>query len=755
MLTRPFLSRTLATGGAVLVLLACNTTAGEPAGSATASPAAAPRSAAPAPLESLVPDDAFAFFTFAGVGAASRAAEDLGLWQLWREPETQELFAGLIAGYLEAAKGTPAEVEQHWALMKRFLSGRVSFALGGLNLLWTEDGPVPVPGIVMSLDAGSEARALEQFFEQLVAQITADPHVVRTTKTIAGHEVTVLSGLDDVFFELHFTFLGDRLLVGLGPYLFERCLHNVSGTNGTGGTLASAPSFRRARAKAGAEPLIEAWFNVDAFTSRIRGLVPEEILAECRTLGLADLDAIYYASAVKDGDSFDTFYIDAPAPRRGLLALADGKGLSREALSVVPETAAFFTASSWDFAGTWDVVWASLENLLPAVHVEELRSELRGAEQELGFPIRDGLLAALGDELVLYAELPQHGLIPNVVASLGVRDRAAFEGILQRLLGMCGADVSELQYQGHAIRVIHVEGAPFAPALSISDSRALVSLSVPGLKAALTRDPARGIAASPAFRATFAGMDWEKASSIDWFDTPRVVAFGYNLLENMGPAALGSDAPVDLALLPDPATVLAHFRGWGSVGRADEDGLVQHSRTLSFASVLALGSRFLHEAPGVPPHALERLFGGEHRQKVSVAPARSAGPEGARNPYAADDPRIAATRARIEELTAAIDAQPDDASLYLQRGSARHLTGDFLAAADDFRRADRIGEGNATASYNAACCLSLAGLTEEALAELAVALDAGFDRESLLREDSDLDNLRADPRFGDLLGRLE
>ncbi len=57
----------------------------------------------------------------------------------------------------------------------------------------------------------------------------------------------------------------------------------------------------------------------------------------------------------------------------------------------------------------------------------------------------------------------------------------------------------------------------------------------------------------------------------------------------------------------------------------------------------------------------------------------------------------------------------------------------------------------ATLAYNLACCESLAGRADDAIAHLAAALETSEDLRRLARSDSDLDPLRGDPRFAALV----
>jgi len=80
---------------------------------------------------------------------------------------------------------------------------------------------------------------------------------------------------------------------------------------------------------------------------------------------------------------------------------------------------------------------------------------------------------------------------------------------------------------------------------------------------------------------------------------------------------------------------------------------------------------------------------------------------------------------------------------------------DYDRAARAFVAAAEAGVREGTSLYNAACARALANQKPEALDLLRRALDAGFDDPDHLREDDDLDGLRAEPRFGPLVKDAE
>jgi len=97
---------------------------------------------------------------------------------------------------------------------------------------------------------------------------------------------------------------------------------------------------------------------------------------------------------------------------------------------------------------------------------------------------------------------------------------------------------------------------------------------------------------------------------------------------------------------------------------------------------------------------------------------------------------------------------PDGRALYdVGRDLLKYA--DYDRAARAFVAAAEAGVREGTSLYNAACARALANQNPEALVLLQRALDAGFDDPDHLREDDDLDSLRAEPRFRQLVEDAE
>jgi tetratricopeptide (TPR) repeat protein len=718
-------------------------------------------------LEAVAPQDLFAFVSVAGLEESSRAAERLGLFRLWKEPEVQRLFGKFIEAYESAASGAPPEMIQQWEMAKSFLAGRLAAIAGGITVIWTRDGPVPVPGLVVALDLGDRREAFQQMLEGALASDEMKREmrgVVRSTITYRDQEILVLSQ-ERYYPQLSLcgTYLENLFLVGLNQPLLKKCIdvHRDGGAK----ALRRLPSFQRARSKAESGALVEAFLNVDAFTARLRGLVPDEWLGLLHGLGLDGLNAVYYASAAHDGDSFDTFYLDAPAPRRGLLAASTGS-VNEATLKLVPRNAAYFEAFRVDLGRIYDVVWQGLETVLPPRELGKVSRGLERLERRLGFKIREGMLAALGEEGVAYSELPENGLIPSLVIAMEVRDRAKAEQVLTALLGLGKVECRAVPFGEHTMHVINPPGkTPFSPAYAFVGDRLVFSLFAAGLKGAIQRhgESVDSVLDSPDFAAALKGLPWKRGSVVAYLDVKRFAAYWYNLAESILPGLLADESiPLDPALMPPADVFLKHVNGWGEVIYGDQDGIVLKARTTSLATVLGLLGRFIDRAPGFPPYALERMGRMVERRMRGVEVRGVPGMPGttrirptgeAVNPLPPGDPQEAVQKARLEALEKAIARTPDNGSLQYQRAQVLHLLRRFEESATGFERAFGLGVNESVSAYNAACCWSLAGKPDPAIKWLETAFRNGFENWTLVESDSDLNSLRKDPRFEPLVAR--
>ena len=100
------------------------------------------------------------------------------------------------------------------------------------------------------------------------------------------------------------------------------------------------------------------------------------------------------------------------------------------------------------------------------------------------------------------------------------------------------------------------------------------------------------------------------------------------------------------------------------------------------------------------------------------------------------------------------DKEARDGQYWFNRGYALHQGDNYIEAINAFSHSISLGYRQATAMYNVACGYALLNDKENALFWLDRSIAVGFDRADLLRVDSDLDPLRSDPRFKEIVQKV-
>lgn len=98
--------------------------------------------------------------------------------------------------------------------------------------------------------------------------------------------------------------------------------------------------------------------------------------------------------------------------------------------------------------------------------------------------------------------------------------------------------------------------------------------------------------------------------------------------------------------------------------------------------------------------------------------------------------------------------ESQEGQYWFSRGYEFHQSDRYQQAIEAFAHSIDLGYRQATAMYNIACGFALLNDKENALTWLERSLSLGFNRTDLLRSDSDLDPLRSDPRFQQLVARV-
>lgn len=102
-----------------------------------------------------------------------------------------------------------------------------------------------------------------------------------------------------------------------------------------------------------------------------------------------------------------------------------------------------------------------------------------------------------------------------------------------------------------------------------------------------------------------------------------------------------------------------------------------------------------------------------------------------------------------------LDDEPQNGEAWFYLGLSFHSLKMYQEALHAYNYADSLGFTQAQTRYNMACSYSLMNEKGKALHALAEAMNAGFQQLQQLLSDTDLDNIRNEPAFQELLLQLE
>jgi adenylate cyclase len=107
----------------------------------------------------------------------------------------------------------------------------------------------------------------------------------------------------------------------------------------------------------------------------------------------------------------------------------------------------------------------------------------------------------------------------------------------------------------------------------------------------------------------------------------------------------------------------------------------------------------------------------------------------------------AAAQRSLKLVEERLELNPDDARATNLGAAILAKAGDRDRAVDYIQRSLAIDSEDSQMLYNIACSYALIGMPEEALSSLETAVDKGFGFKDWLEHDTDLDSIRATPRF--------
>ena len=320
-----------------------------------------------------------------------------------------------------------------------------------------------------------------------------------------------------------------------------------------------------------------------------------KIAAALDALGLQNVTSISSVSGFDGAGMEGKTLIATEGELKGVFAAMAGKPLAAGDLQPIPKDATMAIAARLDLGDVLPRVLEGIGKIDPATR-EKSTQALSQLDAQLGFSLKDDLLAALGDVWCAYSTEPKAAATKaaspagNMTLTVTLRDRKRLDKsypVLLKLLQQQAEKsdgvwtVKQSTFRGTQVYYVPLKlpQAPAAPvpvplsfdALSgavtpcwcLTENRLVVSLNPQGLKDFLTRDAkSESLATRPELSKWFASSGGPSLVSLQ--DTAATLRSSYPALQAIIPAAsLGLASQglnVQLPALPSLATLERHAR---------------------------------------------------------------------------------------------------------------------------------------------------------------------------------------------------
>ncbi|HEV2295217.1 MAG TPA: hypothetical protein VGR35_15295 [Tepidisphaeraceae bacterium] len=370
--------------------------------------------------------------------------------------------------------------------------------------------------------------------------------------------------------------------------------------------LAAKKEFAAALGQVHKDPLASAYIDGEGLLQLIDLLVHAGGDAQAiknwpkirEVSGLAGLKRIAWSAGFEGADWGSRAFVEAPAPRKGVLALLDNKPLPDDLLKAIPRSATLVGAGGFDLTRALAEVRAAAKAIDPDA-AQQLEKGLSAGSLMLGANIEKDLIDPLGPHWAVYASpaVGGNGLLGFTVINR-LDDAAKAErtlGLLEMLTNNMIAMQTRKEKDAPRIAfrttkadgmTVHFLPVPFvSPSWGVKGQNLFIGLFPQVVTAAANQAESAkdSILDNEAFTKLRARLGGEKASGIQFLDLPTVGPDGYSTVLATAQMGLGL---ADMFGVPAPAMVLPpldklrpHFTPSMSIARADDRAIHFHKVT--------------------------------------------------------------------------------------------------------------------------------------------------------------------------------
>ena len=539
--------------------------------------------------------------------------QQMPLAKMWREEEVQNFFADLkemVGQQIEMGMTQAKQMHAQGALpmdpetLRNLDVGGVEFAMTKLAFEMGDFGPKADIGLVFHMDfgaAGEQWKALLQIGMGLLEQ-QAGEIATKSEAMVGDIKVVTMAPKQSSgsSMSLNVAMVPNGVLIGTLTDDVKAIVGNMQANKvDLGGSAAYATAAKQVDTT-GAEtvtffqfaPLVDfsmSMLKAGAMANPDMAVVDlDGVERAIKAMGLRDLGTMMQADSYKDGKCVSKSY---HANGKAEATAAVTAPIDMSFLKWVPKQAVSVQAGKLDMMSIHDTVMVGLNAYSPEFAKMALE-QLDGIEQQVGFKVRDDLFGAFGDHYISWSmPMSSIGAAPEVGMLIKVNDGERLVKVLKSLTAMSNGmvDLEEADKRGIKTYQLRVNVDPtngmggfnifemFTPTFAFKDGYLVGAFSASDVKRVFGRmeredDPKGDIRGNKEFTAAMANVPSAVTSFTftDWkaqFESLYQMATGLLAL-----VPIGDDVPIDLAMLPDSATLTKHLFGGVGYTTADASG---------------------------------------------------------------------------------------------------------------------------------------------------------------------------------------
>lgn len=438
--------------------------------------------AAAVAVETLLPSNSFAVFTYDGTKPHQPAIRETAAWKALEDTELTARLLDLGQMFVSAAG------EQNGVLAREAIE---HLRANGLSMAISPSGSgagLAPYGVVVLHGAAEYLETLQPMVEQIAASEGEDVQ----QKEISGRNVSFI-GTNVTGVEVGWWNESGHLIIAVGMTACEQAIATASGASEN---ITKNPKWAQLRTSESYTVDALGWVDTGLLFDQFGDMpLPPTPAGEVLTireiatlLGLHNIRDLTMQSGYKGLQTWNDVRLNADGPLTGLGTLLQQRTFSIDELPPMPKGTSGFAAATFDLYGAIDKVLETIRPLMQKIEPQaevEMDEAIVQMHEVFGGDPKEALIAGLGDLWCVYAD-PAALPIPigfSPVVAVSVKDKGLVASGVERLIdllqqpGNPNFTIRKSSKDGREFFSFNLSGMPVVPTIMVTDKWFVASIT--------------------------------------------------------------------------------------------------------------------------------------------------------------------------------------------------------------------------------------------------------------------------------------